>query len=428
MKKYGLTIVLALAAGATAMAQSATNSPYSQYGLGVLSDQSQGTSRGMNGLGIGLRSYNIVNTLNPASYSATDSLTMLFDVGLSGQLTNYKENGASKNATSANFEYAAAAFRLAKGVGMSVGLLPYSNIGYKYSTNEYIGGLNSTYYTKTYKGEGGLHEVYLGIGAKVLGGLSVGVNGGYMWGNYTRSIVNSSSVSSDNTLSRYYTATVNTYKLDFGLQYEQKIGKTDALTIGLTYGFGHKLGADAKSQNISYNSSTSVADTTTFTVDDALAIPHTFGAGFTYRRGNRYTIGADYQMQKWGSVEMPEFSSNNTYSLQKGLLKDRHKITLGGEIVPDVMSRSYLKQIHYRAGLSYATPYIKINGADGPREIAASIGLGIPIINRYNNRSLVNVSAQWVNSTASGLITENIFRINVGITFNERWFMKWKFD
>ena len=44
------------AAVLTANAQSGTNSPYSQYGLGVLSDQSQGFNRGMNGVGLALAS------------------------------------------------------------------------------------------------------------------------------------------------------------------------------------------------------------------------------------------------------------------------------------------------------------------------------------------------------------------------------------
>ena len=35
--------------------------------------------------------------------------------------------------------------------------------------------------------------------------------------------------------------------------------------------------------------------------------------------------------------------------------------------------------------------------------------------------------AALVRSKADGFITENTFRINVSITFNERWFMKWKF-
>lgn len=62
-------------------AQSGTNSPYSQYGLGVLSDQTSGFNRGMNGVGLGFREHNQVNFINPASYSAVDSLSFIFDVG-----------------------------------------------------------------------------------------------------------------------------------------------------------------------------------------------------------------------------------------------------------------------------------------------------------------------------------------------------------
>ena len=51
----------------SASAQSGTNSPYSQYGFGVLADQTGGFNRGMNGLGIGYREGNQVNFLNPAS-------------------------------------------------------------------------------------------------------------------------------------------------------------------------------------------------------------------------------------------------------------------------------------------------------------------------------------------------------------------------
>ena len=78
--------------------------------------------------------------------------------------------------------------------------------------------------------------------------------------------------------------------------------------------------------------------------------------------------------------------------------------------------------------MSYATPYTKINGNDGPSELSASVGFGIPIVNSYNNRSILNISGQWVRTSAKNFITENTFRINIGLTFNERWFMKWKVD
>ena len=105
------------------VAQSGTNSPYSQYGLGVQSDQTTGFNRGMNGLGIAFREHNQVNTINPASYSAVDSLTFLFDVGFSGQVTNFKEGNRKLNANNADFEYAVAAFRLARNFGLSCRIL-----------------------------------------------------------------------------------------------------------------------------------------------------------------------------------------------------------------------------------------------------------------------------------------------------------------
>lgn len=77
-------------------AQSGTNSPYSQYGLGILSDQTSGFNRGMNGVGLGFHEHNQVNYLNPASYASLDSMTFILDAGISGQVTNFEENDVTK--------------------------------------------------------------------------------------------------------------------------------------------------------------------------------------------------------------------------------------------------------------------------------------------------------------------------------------------
>ena len=161
---------LALAIAVGVHAQSGTNSPYSQYGIGVLTDQSSGFLRGMNGAGIGFRQGNVVNTLNPASYSSVDSLTMIFDLGLSGQFTNFRESSStgstSVNAKNADFEYAIGSFRLLPRIGMAFGLLPYSNIGYKYVTSTWLDDTNGTI-TETYQGNGGMHQLFLGAGWQV---------------------------------------------------------------------------------------------------------------------------------------------------------------------------------------------------------------------------------------------------------------------
>lgn len=428
-KKISAAAIIAVACVTPVAAQSGTNSPYSQYGLGLLNEQSSGFNRGMNGLGLGFREHNQVNYLNPASYSAIDSLTFIFDAGLSGQLTNFSENGQRINAKNADFEYAVAGFRVFKHVGVSFGIVPFTNVGYNYSISDFLDGDRNTTYTNTYNGSGGIHQVYVGAGWEFVKGLSVGANIAYLWGDIDRSVVNSYSDGYINTLSKYYTATVSNYKLDIGLQYSFNLNNKNALAVGLTYGLGHKLNADPTCMVISTNSNTGVADTTSFTVNNGFELPTSYGAGLMWNHNNKLKVGADFTLQKWGGIKYPVYrviNDEQSYELTDDYYSDRYKVTLGGEFCNNEMSRSFFDRVRFRAGVSYATSYYKINGLDGPDEISASIGFGIPIINAYNNRSFLNVSGQWVHSSAKGMLTENTFRINVGITFNERWFMKWK--
>lgn len=412
-------------------AQSGTNSPYSQYGLGTLADQSTGFNRGMNGLSYGFHDGNQVNYMNPASYARMDSLTFLFDMGLSGQITNFKEGGKRLNANNASFEYAVAGFRLFRHVGMSFGILPYTNVGFDYSTSGYVNSHNTMTFTNTYSGSGGLHQAYIGVGVEPFKNLSIGVNGGYLWGKLVRSASNSYSDRSVNTLSKYYSASVASYMLNAGVQYSLRLGKDDELTLGVTYGLGHKIGGNPTCQVVSTNAQTAVADTTSYGGSGIkLEVPSTFGIGFMFNHSNKFRFGVDYDLQKWGDIDFPVYTTINetsaSYEPVSDYFKDRHKVTVGAEFLPDADSKKFFSRVHYRAGVAYASPYLKINGKDGPKEISASIGFGIPITNYWNNRSILNVSAQWVHNAATGLITENMFRINIGLTFNESWFEKWK--
>ena len=142
-------------------------------------------------------------------------------------------------------------------------------------------------------------------------------------------------------------------------------------------------------------------------------------------------MGADYTLQKWSSVSFPQYSVVNNvpkYGVSSTAFSDRHKVTVGGEFCPNETGRKFFQRIHYRMGASYATSYLKIGGMDGPKEYSVSAGFGIPVVNTYNNRSLLNISAQWVRQDTKMFITENSFRINICLTFNERWFAKWKME
>ena len=421
--------LVALLFSIAAYPQGGTVSPYSQYGLGEMAQRGGGLNQGLNGLGIGLHRSYLVNPLNPASYAMVDSLTMLFDAGLSGQITNFNENGTKDHAKTASFEYVMGSFRLAKNMGVTFGIQPLTNVGYDYSTSSKLD--NETSVVTTYAGEGGLHQLFVGVGVRPFKPLSVGVNAGYIWGGYDRGVV-AVSGSSINTLSKLYSASVNSYSLDVGMQFDQRIGKNDLLTLGLTYGLGHKLGADAILQIISTNSSVSKADTTEMKVGNALELPHTVGAGFSYSHGEKWMIGADAQAQFWNKTSFPDYV-NGQYALRNDLLDNSYRFTIGGEYCPRWNSRNLFQRIRYRFGAGYTTPYYKINGQEGPRQISATVGFGIPIANSYISRTslffpFLNISAQYVNNAATGLIKENIFRINIGLTFNERWFAKWKVE
>ena len=434
MNKRLASALFGVAVASATFAQSGTNSPYSQYGMGLLSDQTSGFNRGMNGLAIGFRESNQVNYLNPASYSSVDSLSFIFDMGLSGQITNFKENGVRKNAQNGNFEYAVAVFRLMRHVGMSFGVVPFTNVGYNYTHSGYVDQSNTTTFTNTYNGSGGLHQAYVGIGAQLFKGFSLGANISYLWGDISRTISNAYSDTYINSMTKSYSADVRNYKLDMGVQYSAKLGKKDVLTIGATYGLGHKLHADATCEVTSQNSQTGVVTSTPYVIANAFEIPHMFGVGFSVNHDNRLKFGADYSLQKWGDVSFPSYVVANDvakYELNSNYFENRHKATIGGEWSKNPLSRRWLDRVKVRAGASYATPYLKGNGQDGPHEISVSAGFGLPLsnnINSYMVRPILNISGQWVRQSADGLLRENTFRINIGLTFNERWFAKWKVD
>ena len=423
MKRILVSFLIASSA-MTVFAQGGTNSPYSQFGLGEIAQQGGSQNRGMDGLGIALHSGNQVNTANPASYAYVDSLTMLFDMGLSASLTNFQENGVKKNARTGNFEYVVGQFRLLKNVGAVFGVLPVTNVGYSYSSSKYLAEAHSTMAT-SYSGDGGLQKIFVGLGTR-LGNLSAGFNVGYLWGGYTHAVELTSSTAV-NKLSKKYVTDVSNYTLDFGLQYNLNFNKKNRLTLGATYGLGHKLNADATCDIINSNSTISKADTTHWVIGDAFELPHSFGVGLAYSHLNTLTIGVDGTLQRWGDLKFPK-EQDGQYVLASDMLKDAYKVTVGTEWTPRYNSRRLIDRVKYRIGASYTTPYYKIGNVDGPKQYSISAGFGIPIQNQINARSYLNISAQWVNQLVDGLVKENTFRINLGVTFNERWFAKWKVE
>lgn len=406
----------------SAIAQNGSNSPYTRYGFGQLSDQGFGNNKAMGGIAYGLRNGLQINAANPASYSAVDSLTFLFDAGLSLQNANFQENGVKTNAKNSTVDYLAMQFRLWKRMGLTAGFLPYSIVGYNMNqtrsiaTDEYGNPVSALY---TYSGDGSLQQVFLGLGYKVLDNFSVGVNFSYLYGDITHTASTTFSNSNANTSVRSNKLEISDYKLDLGLQYTHKFDQKHVINLGAVYSLGHDLNGTGYNFKETYASGSSYPMTQTVdTIKNAFSLPHTLGIGATYVYDNRLTVGLDYTLQKWEDVE---------FFNEKGQFLNRTKISLGAEFLPNPFSRNYLNRIRYRIGAYYSDPYTKINNQEGAREYGASFGFGLPL---FQSRSILNISGQYVKVSpkVKGMLEENYLRINLGLTFNDRWFMKWKVE
>ena len=415
--KHTLCALLLTMVTGMAIAQNNTNSPYTRYGYGDLSDQSFGNSKAMGGIAFGLRDGAQINPLNPASYTAIDSLTFLFEGGVSLQNMNISGSGVKLNAKNSSFDYLAMQFRLHPRIAMSIGFLPFSNVGYSVSDSKVDNGVSQT---RSFTGDGGLHQLYGGIGVKVLKNLSLGVNASYFWGDITRTrTIIYPATSESYSYIQQMGVSISDYKLDFGTQYTLDFNKKHSMTIGAVFSPKHKLNND-------YTVTTQVSTTNSNNLDATLELPNTFGVGFTYNYDKRLTVGADYSLQQWSKTKFGVNTSddavredfNETYTYC-----NRHKVSVGAEYIPNLMGRSYLSHIKYRLGAYYTTPYYKIGGKEATREYGVTAGFGLPV---PRSRSILSISGQFVRISGqeSAFVNENIFRVSIGLTFNERWFFK----
>lgn len=421
-----VAFLFALMAFVGVKAQNGANSPMTRYGFGQLADQNTGLNRAMGGIGIGLRDNTQINLHNPASYAAVDSLTCLFEVGFSMQNANFSDGTTSLNAKNSSFDYLAMQFRLFKGMGMTLGFLPYSNIGYNFSSTGSMpaGSMwdDPVTVTRSNVGDGGLHQAFVGVGYDVLKNLSVGLNVSYMFGEISHKASATFSDANIYPLVRNYFGEISDVKLDFGAQYVLNVGKKDYLTLGATYSLGKDLNAtEAYISEQKLNGSAVLAETVKH-INKPFQLPHAVGVGATYVHDKRLTVGADFLWQKFSGIR---------FFGEEGTLADRLKASVGAQYHPDPVGQGgFFKRMKYRVGAYYSKPYVKVDGQDAAHEYGVGGGIAFPISTWgwLTQRSIINISGEWVRiePKMKGVLTENYLRLSIGLTFNERWFMKQK--
>ena len=402
-----------------------TTSPYSRFGLGDLQPKTFGRTAAMGGASLASRNPQQINTANPASYTAIDSLVFLFEFGMSGKFSNFASKTGSMNANDINFRYFAMNFQINNWLATSLGLTPYSDVGYDVSFNEEVENTGNVFYN--YFGDGSISKVYYGLALEPFKNFSIGANLNYYFGKISKKgDVNFES--SDQTDIEILDFTrLSDFALDFGAQATLPI-KNDKLTLAAV--FENKPGITSYKADsvhaVDPNSPTTILDLQPGQtlpdfneVKGEIQFPLTYGFGISYVKENKLEINADYYHQAWNEASF--FGAPNQY------LTNLDKFAVGAEWIPDKFSiRSYLNKIAFRAGLKYEKSYLFINNQQ-INDLGISFGVGLPI---YRSNSTVNVAAEIgrKGTKNNNLLVENYAKLNLSVNLFDMWFIKRRFD
>ena len=406
-----------LAFAFSAKAQNVTT-PYSMYGYGILSDRATSMQRQMGSVGYAMQSGRQINVMNPASYAAIDSLTFLFDIGADMTMLWQKEGELKDHSIGGGLDYITMQFPLSKFMGMSIGLVPYTSVGYAFGSEIQHGAM-------TNQGQGGINQAYLGLAGKYAG-FSLGFNVAYSFGNIINDVFSSPETSGQTLFEHVFQ--IRDWDLLLGAQYSTRISQYNRLNLGVT--FAPKLSMHGQTwATIQETSRESVADTVAYgNMKNKYYSPMSIGAGvsFTHEKVSRWMIELDYSFQEWSKAEFaPLYSIKDPENLvfQGMHFKNRTRIALGGEFTPRIRG-NYFQRMSYRAGAYYNNDYLVIQG-NRIREYGITAGFGF---NAPEGKTMINLGLEWKHrqATPNPLISENYFNITLGVNFNELWFWQRK--
>lgn len=401
-------------AGGMAIAQTVT--PYSMYGYGILNDNATSAQRAMGGVGYAMNSGRQINAMNPASYAAVDSLTFLFDMGITATKLWSKDNAHSEQDFGGGLDYITMLFPVHKKIGVSLGLVPFTSVGYSFGSNVENGSTARS-------GSGGLNQLYAGVGVNPIRGAYVGVNIGYLFGTTINDIYGYPSDGASTSLFERVTQ-VRDYHLQFGVQYELELHPKHRLTFGASFSPGKDLLGHAWRVNYyNINTSSVQADTIVYTsMRHKFSLPAMWGFGVNYQWNERLMVEADFTFQNWAKAKYSDLDDTD------GMLgmSNRTRYALGAQYTPHPRG-NYLQRIQFRLGGYLSHDYLEIKG-NNVREHGLSLGFGLPTPG--GNKTMVNLGFEWKHRQAhpDPLIKENYFNITLGINFNERWFYKYKLE
>ncbi len=423
-RKY-IFFCLLLAMAAEALGQAA-RTPFSSFGIGEPYGNTLINNQGMAGVGVSQPQYWFINNQNPALL-VYNSVNTSFQAGLMMDRRTISSDTLSEKSQGGNMNYLVTAFPVKPGKWTtSVGLMPYTSVNYLLEyEDDVVGGTEKINVTE--KGTGGLTQLYWSNGVRLTRELAVGLKASYIFSSIVKGYTNQL-IKSSQPINYIAGIEEKSYVRDFTFGTGISFSKDSLfsrqryrLSIGAVYDFATDL--KAKKTDRIYRAMSVDGDTTNVSVlpssmTGSFAIPASFTVGVSLSRGLRWNIGTEFSYQDWGDFR--DLNGRNE-SLQPSW-----RAALGGEIIPDpYAAQNYLKRITYRAGVSMEENPFLVNG-NPVRDIGINFGFTLPA-GRDNSVDLAFKYGKRGNKSEN-ILEESYFKIFFGITFNDRWFIKRKFD
>jgi hypothetical protein len=429
--KNHLFFLICLISAVQAWGQAA-RSPFTRQGIGEPYSNALINTQGMAGVGVAQPQFWYLNNQNPALL-AYNNYTV-FQAGLVAERKTIRMDSASEKSAGGNMNYLVTGFPVKPGRwSTSLGLMPYSAVKYKVI---YIGDIaNSTDSIGVIEeGSGGFTQLYWSNGVRINRYWAVGLKIGYIFGSI-KSTYSNQLIRSNQPINYFATMEEKQYARDFaftaGVSYSKDslfANNRYRVSFGATYGLQANLNTKLRGEFYRYTASTGPIDSdrdTLYTVNGNTRIPPALTAGASLSYGSKWNVGTEFSYQDWSSFK----GVNQTGEV----LGKSWRAAVGAETTPDLLSPSYIKRVTYRVGLSYEqTPFL-VDRNDDPatvdnqnvKDLGINFGFSLPA-----GRSSLDLAFRYGKrgNKTDTLLEEDYFRIFFGITFNDTWFIKRKFD
>jgi hypothetical protein len=422
-RKYAFLIFAGLFLAFESSGQ-ATRSPYSSFGIGEPYGNALINHQGMAGIGVSQPQYWFINNQNPALLVYNAVFTS-FQAGIIMERRNISGDTLSEETQGGNMNYLVTAFPVKPGKWTtSVGLMPYTAVNYKLQYNDDI--INSTDQASVVEeGSGGLTQLYWSNGVRLTRELAVGLKASYIFSSivntYKNQLVNSPQPGS-NIAAVEEKSYVRDFTFGTGISFSKDSifsNRRYRLSFGAVYNFATDLNAQ-KTDKL-YRTNTT-GDTTEVSVlpssmSGHFEIPSSFTVGLSLSRGLSWSLGTEFSYQDWSLFK-------NVNGQSPGL-EESWRWAVGGEITPDqYATENYLKRLTYRGGVSVEKNPFLVNG-NPVQDIGINFGFSLPA-----GRSSLDLAFKYGKrgNKSQNILEEDYFKIYFGITFNDQWFIKRKFE